>query len=319
MSLPAKAVIVLGRSIWTTIWQVMMAQLAPPSADGEYLRPESGFRGAIESEGQYRLFVGRSCPWAHRTLLVRALLGLEDLLPVSWTLPSAEDGGWRLAEEYQGCDRLSEVYQLGSPGYRGRSTVPMLWDEKLGRPVNNESSEIIVMLNEVFSSQLDLYPVALRGEIDRWNALIYDRVNNGVYRCGFAQSQGAYDAAVEGLFGMLEELEEHLEGRSFLVGEAVSLADVRLFPTLVRFDLVYFGLFKCCRRRVRDYRNLSRYVGEIYRLPGVADTCDFGAIVEGYYGSLFPLNPGGLCRWWEIWDGCKVWDTHFCSSPLRWD
>jgi glutathionyl-hydroquinone reductase len=124
--------------------------------------------------------------------------------------------------------------------------------------------------------------------------VIYNRVNNGVYRCGFAQSQSAYDAAVEGLFATLDELELYLEGRSFLVGEAVSLADVRLFPTLIRFDLVYFGLFKCGRRRVRDYPNLSRYVGGIYRLPGVAGTCDFGAIVEGYYGSLFPLNPGGI-------------------------
>jgi glutathionyl-hydroquinone reductase len=294
MPLPAKALIVLGRSIQATMWRVMMSQLAPRSADGEYLRPESGFRGAIEPSGHYRLFVGRSCPWAHRTLLVRALLGLEDWLPVCWVLPSPEDGGWRLAETYRGCDRLSEVYQLGSPGYRGRSTVPMLWDERAGRVVNNESAEIIVMLNQAFQSGLDLYPVALRGEIDRWNEVIYNKVNNGVYRCGFAQSQSAYDGAVEGLFGMLDELELYLEGRSFLVGEAVSLADVRLFPTLIRFDLVYFGLFKCSRRRVRDYPNLSRYVRGIYRLKGVADTCDFGAIVEGYYGSLFPLNPGGI-------------------------
>jgi glutathionyl-hydroquinone reductase len=294
MPLPAKALIVLGRSIQATIWQIMMSQLAPRSADGEYLRPESGFRGAIELQGQYRLFVGRSCPWAHRTLLVRALLGLEEILPVSWALPSAEDGGWRLAERYRGCDRLSQVYQLGSPGYRGRSTVPMLWDERAGQIVNNESAEIIVMLDQVFASGVDLYPVGLRGEIDRWNELIYNRVNDGVYRCGFAQSQSAYDAAVEGLFATLDELELYLEGRSFLVGEAVSLADARLFPTLIRFDLVYFGLFKCCRRRVRDYPNLSRYVGGIYRLSGVADTCDFGAIVEGYYGSLFPLNPGGI-------------------------
>jgi glutathionyl-hydroquinone reductase len=300
-NLPAKSIIQLGRFTWTTMWQVMMSQLAPRDKVGKYLRPESQFRrmDLNPAAGRYRLFVGMGCPWAHRTLIVRALKGLESTIDFSLALPSPENGGWILAEPYAGCKSLAQVYQWDSKGYGGRSTVPVLWDDETQKIVNNESSEIIQILNSEFNEfagnpDLDLYPTAGREAIDDWNEKIYPSVNNGVYRTGFAQSQGAYDEAVGEVFAMLDQIEAHLAGRSFLWGESVTLADVRLFTTLIRFDLVYYGLFKCSRRRIRDYQNLSHYVRRIYQLPGVARTCDFGAIAGDYYGNLFPLNPGGI-------------------------
>ncbi len=286
------------------MWQIMMSQLAPRSTSGEYIRPESAFRNSLESEqpdqaGRYRLFIGMSCPWAHRTLIVRALKGLDTAISISLTVPSPDDGGWLLAEPYRDCRSLADLYQLTSPGYQGRSTVPTLFDEQTQTIINNESAEIIEILNSKFNQlatnpELDLYPAAGREKIDRWNVQIYPKVNNGVYRCGFAQSQVAYDAAVAELFEMLDTIETHLENHSFLWGEQITLADVRLFTTLIRFDLVYYSLFKCNRRRIRDYAHLSRYVQRIYQLPGVAETCDFQAIQRDYYSSLFPLNPGGI-------------------------
>jgi glutathionyl-hydroquinone reductase len=306
MALPAKFLIIAGRTVWTTLWQTMMAQLAPRDRGGAYVRPESEFRATIAADSphpaaaqRYRLFVGMTCPWAHRTLLVRALKGLESAIAVSFVLPSPDDGGWRLAEVYSGCDRLAQLYQLARPNYQGRSTTPVLWDEQLQTIVNNESAEIIEILNSQLNelaanSELDLYPVAGRADIDRWNEAIYHKINNGVYRCGFAQTQAAYDEAVSNLFGMLDTIEAHLASHQFLWGERITLADVRLFPTLIRFDVVYYGLFKCCRNRVRDFPNLSRYVRSIYHMPGVAATCNFVAMRRDYYGSLFPLNPGGI-------------------------
>jgi glutathionyl-hydroquinone reductase len=270
-------------------------------AIGAYVRPESAFRSAIDAPTaqRYRLFVGTTCPWAHRTLLVRALKGLEAAIPVSLALPSPEDGGWRLAEGYAGCDRLSQLYQLAQPNYSGRSTVPVLWDEQTQSIVNNESAEIIEILNAQFNvlathPELDLYPIEGHADIDRWNQETYHKINNGVYRCGLAQSQAAYDVAVGELFEALDTIEAHLANHRFLWGDRITLADVRLFPTLIRFDLVYYSLFKCCRRRIRDYPNLSNYLGRIYRLPGVAQTCDFTAMQQDYYRNLFPLNPGGI-------------------------
>lgn len=286
------------------MWQIMMSQLAPRSTSGEYVRPESEFRNSLDSvqpdqAGRYRLLIGMSCPWAHRTLMVRALKGLDAAIPISLTVPSPDDGGWLLAEPDYGCRRLADLYQLASPGYQGRSTVPVLFDEQTQTIINNESAEIIKILNSAFNQlathpELDLYPAAGRADIDRWNAQIYPQVNNGVYRCGFAQSQAAYDQAVAELFAMLDTIEAHLENHSFLWGEQVTLADVRLFTTLIRFDLVYYSLFKCSRRRIRDYAYLSRYLRQLYQLSGVAETCDFQAIQHDYYSSLFPLNPGGI-------------------------
>ncbi|WP_264324213.1 glutathione S-transferase family protein [Romeriopsis navalis] len=303
-SLPAASIIKLGRFTWTTMWQVMMSQMAPRSKTGAYVRPESVFRGTIDADhpaaaGRYRLFVGMGCPWAHRTLIVRALKGLEAAIDISIVVPSADDGRWLLTEPYLNCQNMPELYQTASPGFKGRSTVPILFDETTKTIINNESAEIIEILNAEFNEfathgDLDLYPAAGKAEIDRWNAQIYPSVNNGVYRCGFAQTQAAYDEAVNELFGMLDTIDDHLANQSFLWGEQITLADVRLFTTLIRFDSAYHGLFKCSRRRIRDYANLSQYVQRIYQLPGVADTCDFQAIQQDYYGNLFPLNPGGI-------------------------
>ena len=307
-SLPPKAIISLGKFIWTTLWQIMMSQMAPRNQAGEYIRPNSFFRKSISKDasnpyqpapGRYKLYVGMGCPWAHRTLVVRALKGLSDAISVSIVSPSPEEGGWVLNQEEEGCRSLAQIYQLAEPGYTGRSTVPVLWDNQTKTIVNNESSEIIVILNEQFNEfalhpELDLYPEQLSEKIDYWNEKIYHSVNNGVYRCGFAQTQAAYNKACEELFATLEEIEAALETNRYLCGEKVTLADVRLFTTLFRFDIVYYGLFKCNRKRIQDYQNLGAYLRDLYQLPGVADTCDLDSIKRDYYGNLFPLNPGGI-------------------------
>lgn len=299
--LPANSVIRLGRWVWTSIWHVMMSQMAPRSQSGEYLRPESQFRGAeIQPEiGRYRLLVGLGCPWAHRTLVVRALKGLEAAISVAVVLPEPEAGGWVFEQPELGCQTVRQFYQLAQPGYTGRCTVPVLWDTQQNKIVNNESSEIIVILNEAFSPiaeqpDFDLYPDSLKPEIDGWNEKIYSTVNNGVYRCGFAQTQSAYEQAAKALFATLDEIDALLQTRRFLCGSQITLADVRLFTTLFRFDLVYYGLFKCNLRRIQDYAQLSGYLRDIYQLPGIAATCNLEAVKRDYYGNLFPLNPGGL-------------------------
>jgi glutathionyl-hydroquinone reductase len=305
-SLPAKPIIQLGKFVWTTMWHAMVSQLAPRNRDGEYLRPESQFRDRIGPEStytaaaeRYHLYVGMSCPWAHRTLVVRALKGLEAAISVSVVIPSAETGGWIFEAEELGCRTLGQLYQVARRGYQGRCTVPVLWDKQTQAIVNNESSEIIVLLNAEFNEfarypDLDLYPAGLREEIDRWNDRIYHAVNNGVYRCGFAQTQAAYDRAVDELFAMLDCIDAALAGCDYLCGSDITLADVRLFTTLFRFDIAYYGLFKCNRRRIQDYPNLGRYLRDVYRLPGVAETCDLESVKRDYYGNLFPLNPGGI-------------------------
>jgi putative glutathione S-transferase len=307
-ALPAKFIIRLGRFVWTTLWQMMMAQLAPRNQSGEYIRPSSQFRNFIDSEVEspyppaaqrYRLIVGLGCPWAHRTLVVRSLKGLEDIISVSIVSPAPEEGGWVFDQEEEGCRTLAELYALATPGYQGRSTVPVLWDTQTKTIVNNESAEIIVMLNSQFNAfakhpALDLYPAALREQIDQWNEKIYHAVNNGVYRCGFAQTQTAYNKATDELFATLDEIDQILETRRYLCGDQVTLADVRLFTTLFRFDIVYYGLFKCNRRRIVDYKNLGPYLRDLYQLRGVADTCDLESVKRDYYGNLFPLNPGGI-------------------------
>ncbi|MGF1538864.1 MAG: glutathione S-transferase family protein [Pleurocapsa sp.] len=304
-SLPGKLIVKTGKFIWTTMWQIMMSQLAPSNKSGEYIRPASQFRDTIGTatylpqSDRYRLIVGMGCPWAHRTLVVRVLKGLEEAIAVSVVYPSSDEGIWLFSQPEEKCHTLPQLYQLAQSGYRGRSTVPVLWDSKTKTIVNNESAEIIVMLNSEFNElathpHLDLYPEAEKPEIDRWNDKIYHRVNNGVYRCGFAQTQSAYDIACEKLFDTLDEIDGVLQTRRYLCGDRLTLADVRLFTTLFRFDIVYYGLFKCNRRRIRDYDNLGAYLRDLYQLPGVAATCDLESIKRDYYGNLFPLNPGGI-------------------------
>lgn len=307
-ALPPKLIIESGRWVWTTMWHLMMAQLAPRDAAGNYLRPPSQFRDRISSApnhpyppaaGRYHLYVGLSCPWAHRTLIVRSLKGLTEVISVSLVSPSPSAGGWVLDQEEAGCQTLAQLYAQAKPGYRGRATVPVLWDKQTQTIVNNESAEIIQLLNAEFNAlaqhpELDLEPEALRPSIEQWNEKIYHGVNNGVYRCGFAQTQAAYDLACAALFALLDQIDQTLETRRYLCGDRLTLADVRLFTTLFRFDPVYYGLFKCNRRRIQDYPHLSGYLRELYQLPGVAATCDLERVKQDYYGNLFPLNPGGI-------------------------
>jgi glutathionyl-hydroquinone reductase len=307
-SLPPNLIIILGKFVWTTLWQIMMSNLAPRDQTGAYQRPASTFHDYINIQGhstylpvadRYHLYVGMSCPWAHRTLVVRVLKGLEDVISVSIALPSPEVGGWILEDDQEGCQTLRKLYNLSQPGYSGRCTIPVLWDKQTKTIVNNESAEIIVMLNAEFNEfaqhpEVDLYPELLKEEIDRWNEKIYQAVNNGVYRCGFAQTQAAYDAASSELFAMLDELDRVLASSRYLCGDRLTLADVRLFTTLFRFDLAYHGLFKCNQQRIQDYQNLGAYLRDIYQLPGIAATCDVESVKRDYYGNLFPLNPGGI-------------------------
>ena len=262
------------------------------SSGGAFVRAESVFRSWVSEPqpGRYRLFVAKSCPWAHRTLVVRALKGLEKAVPVSYAGAMGEQG-WELADGY-----LHQVYSRADPGYSGRVTVPVLWDEKEARIVNNESAEIVRMLNREFDPLArrklpDLYPEKLRREIDWLNERIYRTVNNGVYRAGFATAQDKYEAAVTALFRTLDWLEKRLRRRKWLCGAYFTEADVRLFTTLVRFDAVYYSHFKCNLRRLVDYPNLWRHTRRVYALPGVKATTDLKEIKDHYYRSMKQINP----------------------------
>lgn len=306
-ALPPGFLIQLVQGGWTWVWQLMMGQLAPRNDAGDYVRPDSQFRhwvGVNDREfipepGRYQLIVGLGCPWAQRTLIVRAIKGLEETIPVIWVSPSPQAGGWVFETSFLGCHRLVQLYQLSQPNYGGRSTVPVLWDSHKQCIVNNESADIIQILNDEFnhlaqSPEIDLYPLALRPEIDRWNQRIYLAVNNGVYRCGFAQTQLAYDQACQELFTLLGELDDWLATHRFLCGDTLTLADVRIFPTLFRFDAVYYTLFKCNWRRIQDYKYLGAYLRDLYQWPGIAETGNLEVVKQEYYGNLFPLNPGGI-------------------------
>ena len=306
-SLPGKLIVKTGKFVWTTMWRIMMSQLAPRNQTGEYIRPESQFRNTIRTTeklyqpaaNRYRLYVGMGCPWAHRTLVTRALKGLEEAIAISIVYPSPDAGIWVLSEPELGCNTVPELYQLSQSGYTGRCTVPILWDEQTNTIVNNESAEIIELLNSEFNQyarypDFDLYPAELKEQIDQWNEKIYHAVNNGVYRCGFAQTQQAYNKASQELFSTLDEIDTVLASNRYLCGDRLTLADIRLFTTLFRFDIVYYGLFKCNLRRIADYNNLGAYLRDLYQLPGVAATCDLESVKQDYYGNLFPLNPGGI-------------------------
>ncbi len=318
-ALPPGLIVRAGKFVWNTMWHAMMSQMAPRNQAGDYVRPESSFRGReiVPEVGRYRLIVGMSCPWAHRTLVTRALKGLEDAIAITTVYPSTDEGMWlfdtdqstdQASDLLLNCRSLPEFYGRAEPGYKGRSTVPVLWDSKTNTIVNNESAEIIELLNSEFgelATGIDLYPAALREEIDSLNQKIYDTVNNGVYKCGFAQTQTAYDQAVTELFATLDQLDATLASDRYLCGAEITLADVRLFTTLIRFDVAYHGIFKCNRRRIADYANLSGYLADIYQIPGIAATCDINAVKRDYFGNLFPLNPGGIVPIGPGWNELK--------------
>ncbi|WP_454286886.1 glutathione S-transferase family protein [Rhizobium arsenicireducens] len=301
---------------WTADWQPVQAT----DAKGGFVRQTSGFRnwvtvdgeagptgtGGFKAEaGRYHLYVALICPWASRTLIGRKLKGLEEVISVSVVEPVLTDFGWRFGD-FPGADRdavngatyLHEIYTKADPTYTGRATVPVLWDKKTGTMVNNESAEILRMMNSGFGAlakhEIDLYPEALRDEIEALNAEIYPKLNNGVYRAGFATTQGAYEEAFGDVFHMLDTLEARLsDDRAYLSGDQLTEADIRLFVTLVRFDAAYHGLFKCNLRRLADYAALSAYMLRILALLGVRETVSIPHIKHGYY-SIKALNPNRI-------------------------
>ncbi|WP_342307925.1 glutathione S-transferase family protein [Pseudomonas fluorescens] len=273
------------------------------TADGQ---PGPSGEGGFKAEaGRYHLYVSLACPWAHRTLILRKLKGLESLIDVSVVSWLMLENGWTFdkalgssGDTLDGFDFMHQRYTADTADYTGRVTVPVLWDKQLNRIVSNESAEIIRMFNSAFNAltgnTLDFYPEALRPSIDTLNERIYPAVNNGVYRAGFATSQPAYESAFDDVFAELDYLEQHLGDHRYLAGEYLTEADVRLFTTLIRFDAVYYSHFKCNLRRIADYSNLSNWLRELYQWPGVAETVDFEHIKGHYYASHRTINPTGI-------------------------
>jgi putative glutathione S-transferase len=282
------------------------------SHGGRFVRADSAFRDWIRADGstrytpeagRYHLYVSLACPWAHRTLIYRKLKGLEHAISVSVVDPLMASEGWELDPSAKpgpvaDATRLWEVYTAADPTYTGRVTVPVLWDREHGTIVNNESSEIIRMFDAEFAGVADdsvsMRPFELRDDIDRLNEYIYPRINNGVYRCGFATTQEAYEEAFGELFEALDTIEARLSTRRYLLGDCITEADWRLFTTLVRFDAVYVGHFKCNRNRIADFDNLSGYLRDLYQVPGVAETVSFDHIKQHYYRSHTTINPSGV-------------------------
>jgi len=301
---------------WTEDWQPVQAK----DEKGGFVRQISGFRNWITPDGsagptgeagfkaeagRYHLYVAYICPWASRTLIGRKLKGLEDAILISVVEPALTNQGWRFGD-YPGADRdvlngatyMHEIYTKADPHYTGRATVPVLWDKQEQTIVNNESADILRMLNSGFgdlaSADFDFYPEALRSEIDELNEYIYPRLNNGVYRTGFATTQIAYEEAFRDVFKALAVLEEKLDGKGpFLFGESLTETDIRLFVTLIRFDAAYYGLFKCNLRQLKDYPALSGWLLRVLNIPGVRETVNIDHIKRGYY-SIKALNPTGI-------------------------
>lgn len=300
---------------WTADWQPVQAK----DAKGGFVRQTSSFRNWITPDGtagptgiggftaeagRYHLYVALICPWASRTLIARKLKKLDDLISISVVEPALTKEGWRFGnypganeDAVNGVRYMHELYTRVEPNITGRATVPVLWDKKTGTIVNNESADILRMFNSGFGAladeSVDLYPEALRSEIDALNDRIYPCLNNGVYRSGFATTQEAYEEAFHNVFRMLDELEDRLAIRTFLIGESLTEADIRLFVTLIRFDAAYHGLFKCNLRRIADYANLTRYLRRMLSTPGIAETVSIDHIKRGYY-SIESLNPTGI-------------------------
>jgi glutathionyl-hydroquinone reductase len=273
---------------------------------GRFVRAQSQFRKTIGPQGDFRpqagryhLYVSLACPWAHRTLIFRKIKGLDQLIGLTVVHPDMLENGWTFGAEdpdpIAGHGFLHQVYTSAAPDYSGRVTVPVLWDKQNRTIVNNESSEIIRMFNSAFGgltgNDLDFYPHALRPVIDEWNDYIYPRINNGVYRAGFATRQSAYEEAYADIFEALDRIEYHLETNRYLAGATLTEADWRLFTTLIRFDAVYHGHFKANRQRIEDYRNISHYLRDLYQYKGVAETVDFAHIKRHYYVSQTSINP----------------------------
>jgi putative glutathione S-transferase len=299
---------------WRTDWY------DTKSTGGAFVRKESSFRNWVTADGsagpsgiagfqaeagRYHLYVSLACPWAHRALILRKLKGLEEMIGISVVNAYMGPDGWTfqpgpgvVPDTVNGAQRLSDIYTLAAPYYTGRVTVPVLWDKKLRTIVNNESSEIIRMFNSAFDSigalPGDYYPEDLREEIDAVNAVIYPKLNNGVYRAGFATSRHAYENAVQDVFATLDMLEQRLGRQRYLVGDRLTEADWRLFTTLVRFDSVYVAHFKCSIRRIVDYPNIWAYLRELYQYPGIAETVDIEHTKQHYFGSHGSLNPTGI-------------------------
>lgn len=301
---------------WSAEWQPIQKS----DAKGGFVRQVSSFRnwvtpdgspgetgiGGFKAEaGRYHLYVALICPWASRTLMARKLKHLESVISVSVVEPWTLAQGWHFGD-YPGANRdelndfewVHQLYTAADPHYTGRATVPVLWDKKLQTIVNNESADILRMLNSSFgdiaSSEIDLYPADLRAEIDQLNNEIYPNLNNGVYRAGFAITQESYEEAYQNVFTMLDKLEHRLsDGRAFLFEQAFTEADIRLFVTLIRFDAAYHGIFKCNLRQLRDYEHLNRYMKRILDIPGIRETVNIDHIKQGYY-SIKKLNPNGI-------------------------
>jgi glutathionyl-hydroquinone reductase len=290
------------------------------STGGRFVRWESPYRNWITPDGapgwtgegsfaaangRYHLYVSYACPWAHRTLIMRSLKGLESAITLSVTHWHMGENGWTfepapgvVPDPIRGAKYLYQIYLADNPQASGRATTPVLWDKAQGRIVNNESAEIIRMLNNAFDGAGarpgDYYPQELQSDIDALNERIYHAVNNGVYRAGFATTQEAYEEAAFGVFAMLDELEERLANSRYLFGDRLVETDWRLFTTLIRFDAVYFGHFKCNLRRLVDYPNLSRYARDLFQMPGIAQTVNFEHIQKHYYTSHKAINPNGI-------------------------
>ena len=299
---------------WVADWHPVQAK----DDEGRFVRQVSSFRNWITADGsagptgtggfkaeagRYRLYVALICPWASRTLIARKLKGLEELVAVTVVNPVLTDQGWAFGgypgaeqDPLHGAQHLHSLYTHADGGYTGRATVPVLWDEKTDMMVSNESADIVRMFNTAFAGLVpgrpDLYPEDLRADIDALNAEVYDRLNNGVYKAGFASTQAAHDEAVAGVFAMLDKLEDRLTG-AFLFGDSFTESDIRLFVTLIRFDAAYHGLFKTNRKRIEDYPRLSSYMERVLRLPGVRGTVNIDHIKAGYY-SIKALNPNGI-------------------------
>ena len=298
------------------VWQ----QDGSRTKDGHFIRPATRFRNWVTAEGEpgpsgdggfkaeagrYHLYVALACPWAHRTIIFRKLKGLENAISMSIVSPDMLKDGWTFNKEegstgddVNGKSKLSEIYLLANPKYSGRVSVPVLWDKQRKTIVNNESAEIIRMLNSAFDGftniHADYYPEPLRTEIDRVNEQVYANVNNGVYRAGFATTQGAYEQAFRNLFDTLDELEQRLSQQRYLAGKQITEADWRFFVTLIRFDAVYYSHFKCNWRHIHEYPNLGNYVRDLYQQPGVAETVSLAQIKRHYYGSQLRVNPTGI-------------------------
>ncbi|WP_336749423.1 glutathione S-transferase family protein [Pantoea vagans] len=295
---------------WSSDWHPVQAT----DKQGGFVRQTSGFRGFISSDGstafaaepdRYHLYVALICPWASRALIARKLKGLELLIGVTVVEPQLGAQGWRFGnfpgaqpDPLNNAQYLHEIYTRVAPDYTGRATVPVLWDRKTATIVSNESADIVRMFNSGFGdladNRIDLYPAALRAEIDALNESLYPRLNNGVYRAGFATTSVSYQQAFNDVFSQLDELEALLsDGRTFLLGERLTETDIRLFVTLIRFDVAYHGLFKCNLRRIRDYTLLNRYLKSMLSVSGVRETVNIDHIKQGYY-SIKALNPNGI-------------------------